>query len=129
MSNDQTPAADRGSELSDQLGQAPERAAFARWCRENGHGELDDMLTPLDRSLRALMWPVWQGAMAAERERWMAAVSWALGTNGDFRAQGTMEGRYWWRGELAERAGLRWDGAQWVDAGPNVEVKAGEARP
>lgn len=60
--------------------------------------------------------------VAAERERWMAAVSWALGTNGDFRAQGTMEGRYWWRGELAERAGLRWDGAQWVDAGPNAEV-------
>lgn len=54
--------------------------------------------------------------VAAERERWMRAVSWALGTNGDFREQGTMEGRYWWRGELAERAGLRWDGTQWVDA-------------
>ena len=80
MSNDQTPAADRGSELSDQLGQAPERAAFARWCRENGHGELDDMLTPLDRSLRALMWPVWQGAMAAERERWAPLVAALLGT-------------------------------------------------
>lgn len=55
--------------FSEGLGLAPERAAFARWCRENGHGELDDMLTPLDRSLRALMWPVWQGASAAERER------------------------------------------------------------
>jgi hypothetical protein len=54
------------------LGPEPERAAFARWCRENGHGELDDMLTPLDCSLRALMWPVWQGAVAAERERWAA---------------------------------------------------------
>jgi endonuclease/exonuclease/phosphatase family metal-dependent hydrolase len=53
---------------------APERAAFARWCRENGHGELDDMLTPLDRSLRALMWPVWQGAVAAERERLRAIL-------------------------------------------------------
>lgn len=52
----------------------PERAAFARWCRENGHGELDDMLTPLDRSLRALMWPVWQGAMAAGLERCAAWV-------------------------------------------------------
>jgi hypothetical protein len=56
------------------LGLAPEREAFARWCRENGHGELDDMLTPLDRSLRALMWPVWQGAVAAERERLLGAM-------------------------------------------------------
>jgi hypothetical protein len=47
----------------------PERAAFALWCRENGHGELDDMLTPLDRSLRSLMWPVWQGAVASARAR------------------------------------------------------------
>lgn len=42
---------------------------FERWCRENGHGELDDMLMPLDRSLLALMWSVWQGAVTAERER------------------------------------------------------------
>lgn len=63
-------------------------------------------------------------AVAAERARWMSAVSWALGTNGDFREQGTMQGRYWWRGELAERAGLRWDGAQWVDAGPNANSTA-----
>lgn len=75
-----TNAARRGSGSNDQLGQAPERAAFARWCRENGHGELDDMLTPLDRSLRALMWPVWQGAMAAERERWAPLVAALLGT-------------------------------------------------
>jgi hypothetical protein len=64
-----------GSASSEGLGPAaPERAAFARWCRENGHGELDDMLTPLDRSLRALMWPVWQGAVAAERERLRAIL-------------------------------------------------------
>jgi hypothetical protein len=66
MDNDRTPAALR---LSDQLGLETERAEFARWCRENGQGELDDMLTPLYRSLRALMWPVWLGAVAAERER------------------------------------------------------------
>jgi len=66
---DETNAARQGSESNDLLGPEPERAAFARWCRENGHGELDDMLTPLDRSLRALMWPVWQGAAASVRSR------------------------------------------------------------
>lgn len=75
MSNDNTPAADRGSECNAELGPEPERAAFSRWCRENGHGELDDMLTPLDRSLRALMWPVWQGAVASERERLLALAT------------------------------------------------------
>lgn len=35
------------------------REAFARWCEGSG----------LDRSLRALIWLVWQGAVAAERER------------------------------------------------------------
>ena len=83
-STEDTNAARRGSGSNDQLGQAPERAAFARWCRENGHGELDDMLTPLDRSLRALMWPVWQGAMAAERERCAALCESAPFTGNTF---------------------------------------------
>lgn len=75
------PAQPLGLVSSAQLGQAdPERAAFARWCRENGHGELDDMLTPLDRSLRALMWPVWLGAVAAERERCAKIVDVPPGT-------------------------------------------------
>lgn len=55
-------------------------------------------------------------ALAARVEQMRAALAWALGTNGDFREQRTTEGRYWWRGELAERAGLRWDGERWVDA-------------
>lgn len=35
--------------------------AFDRWCADNGHGTIDDMLAPLDRSLRELMWSAWQG--------------------------------------------------------------------
>ncbi|MGL4649945.1 MAG: hypothetical protein ACRC1H_11095 [Caldilineaceae bacterium] len=54
-------------------------------------------------------------AVAAERERWMGAVTWALGSNGDFREQGTMDGRYWWRGELAERCGISWNGERWIN--------------
>ena len=57
---------------------------------------------------------------ADEIERLQAALTWALGANGDFRQRGTMDGAFWWRGELAERAGLKWDGAQYVPSGPNV---------
>jgi hypothetical protein len=42
-----------------------ERQAFESWCTANGHGTLDDMVAPLDRSLRALMWSAWQAARAA----------------------------------------------------------------
>jgi hypothetical protein len=42
-----------------------ERQAFEAWCTANGHGTLDDMMAPLDRSLRALMWLAWQAARAA----------------------------------------------------------------
>lgn len=44
------------------------------------------------------------------------ALEWALGARGDFRTRGTMDGAYWWRGELAERAGLVWNGHRYVDA-------------
>lgn len=54
-------------------------------------------------------------AVQAERAGWMSAVSWALGTAGEFREQRTTEGRYWWRGELAERCGLFWNGERWMD--------------
>ncbi len=49
--------------------------------------------------------------------RFYDALTWALGANGDFATQGTLDGKYWWRGELAERAGLTWDGARYVAAG------------
>jgi hypothetical protein len=42
-----------------------ERQAFEAWCAANGHGTLDDMVAPLDRSMRALMWGAWQAARAA----------------------------------------------------------------
>lgn len=44
----------------------PNRAAFDAWARANGHFSetVDDMLAPLDRSLKALMWAAWQEATA-----------------------------------------------------------------
>lgn len=48
-------------------------------------------------------------------ERYRSAIEWALGTRGEFRVQGTMDGAYWWRGELAEKARLSWNGTQWID--------------
>lgn len=50
----------------------PEREAFERWLRDNGHCEdqHDDMLMPLQRSLNSLMWSAWQAADA----RWEAAL-------------------------------------------------------
>ena len=52
------------------------------------------------------------------------AIEWALGSRDDFRAQGTMDGKYWWRGELAERAGLAWSGSEWIDAAIDKARKA-----
>jgi len=53
---------------------------------------------------------------AQQAARLYNAVTWALGANGAFTPQGTMDGKYWWRGELAERAGLEWDGQQYQPA-------------
>jgi hypothetical protein len=54
----------------------------------------------------------------AEPTRLRDAIVWALGAGGEFRTQGTMDGPYWWRGELATRAGLVWDGEKYADAEP-----------
>lgn len=48
----------------------PERAAFERWCADNGHGTLDDVMMPMDRALKNLLWTAWQAADA----RWQAAL-------------------------------------------------------
>jgi len=48
----------------------PEREAFERWCAANGHGALDDMMMPMDRALKNLLWSAWQAADA----RWNAAL-------------------------------------------------------
>lgn len=37
-----------------------ERVKFEAWCAANGHGTLDDMMMPLDRSLKRLLWTAWQ---------------------------------------------------------------------
>jgi hypothetical protein len=66
MTDDATPR-EVGSHAG--LGLAREREAFKRWCHDNGHGGLDDTLTPLDRALHVLMWTVWLGAVNAEQKR------------------------------------------------------------
>lgn len=37
-----------------------ERVKFEAWCSANGHGTLDDMMMPLDRALKNLLWSAWQ---------------------------------------------------------------------
>lgn len=57
-----------------------------------------------------------QAALPVLQDRFYNALTWALGANGAFSPQGTLDGKYWWRGELAERAGLTWDGMRYVPA-------------
>lgn len=42
------------------------------------------------------------------------AITWALGAGDDFRPRRDGDGPYWWRKELAERAGAKWDGEKYV---------------
>lgn len=61
----------------------------------------------------------------SEVARLRAAIEWAMGGPGsDFRERREGEGAYYWRKELAERAGCRWeDGAyQWSSASAPAEV-------
>lgn len=50
----------------------------------------------------------------ADFERLERAIKWALGEEGNFGEPHTDEKRppFWWRTELRERAGLRWDREQ-----------------
>ncbi len=75
-------------------------------------------LTVEDRNaIRAIKAVPVADAVAAERFRWFKAVEWALGTgDSDFTPPDVPHGKYWWRKELAERCGIRWDGTKWVDA-------------
>ena len=43
------------------------REAFERWCADNGHGTLDDLMMPLDRALKNLLWTAWEAGYAAQR--------------------------------------------------------------
>lgn len=42
---------------------------FDEWCAANGHGGIDDMLMPLERSMKALMKSAWNAAVAAEHQQ------------------------------------------------------------
>lgn len=48
-------------------------------------------------------------SLIAERDGLEAALNWALGCKKDFRQRAEGEGAYWWRKELAERAGMTYD--------------------
>lgn len=45
-----------------------EREAFEAWCATNGHGTLDDMMMPMDRALKNLLWSAWQARAATSRD-------------------------------------------------------------
>lgn len=72
MKNDRTATEPAGGTPVDRpVGRMePEREAFERWCAANGHGALDDMMMPMDRALKNLLWSAWQAADA----RWNAAL-------------------------------------------------------
>lgn len=58
-------------------------------------------------------------ALETRGDRYLAAIRWALGTHGIFRARREGEGVYWWRRELAHRACLAYwpSEEQYVEAG------------
>jgi hypothetical protein len=60
--------------------------------------------------------PPAQPAPPAADARYRQALVWALGAGDDFRLRGDTDGPYWWRRELAQRAGLEWDGEKFIDA-------------
>lgn len=66
---------------------------------------------------------------AEEIKRLRAAIVWALGAGDEFKPQGTMDGKYWWRGELASRAGLQWNGDKYVTAPPRNGPACNLLRP
>lgn len=62
-------------------------------------------------------------------QRLQDAIAWALGAKDDFQPRQDGDGPYWWRKELAERAGAKWDGDKYVfDGGvePNQPMGPGE---
>lgn len=59
--------------------------------------------------------------LTEEKEGLEKALNWALGVAGDFRLREDGEGAYWWRKELAERAGLSYD----REAGRYIVTPAG----
>jgi hypothetical protein len=67
---EQTLPAAAGPVLSEGLGpMVTAREAFERWCADNGHGTLDDLMMPLDRALKNLLWTAWQAGYSAHRGR------------------------------------------------------------
>jgi len=104
--------------MNDQLGPLPPH----RKVTAHGRVWIEEDMLAYGRQERAAERMMTQGFLE-EIERMRAALTWALGANGDFRQQGAMEGTYWWRGELAERSGLEWDGVRYVSKGPNAEAQ------
>ena len=66
---------------------------------------------------------------AEEIKRLRAAIVWALGAGDEFKPQGTMDGKYWWRGELASRSRMQWNGDKYVTAPPRNGPACNLLRP
>lgn len=53
--------------------------------------------------------------MQNEHTKYREALEWALGARGDFKERAELDAPCWWREELKERAGLKWDGEKYID--------------
>lgn len=50
---------------------------------------------------------------ARDAQRYLSAINWALGAD-EFPERQKGQGAYWWRTELAKRAGLQWNGTEFT---------------
>ncbi len=74
--------------------------------KQHGWADLPELCTALTARVAEL---------EAELARYRDAITWALGTNGEFEPN--IIGRpFWWRTELHNRAGITWDGEKWIAA-------------
>jgi hypothetical protein len=97
----------REQELKELLGEAAN--AIAR------HWDITDQAAK-DVALKARAAVDGQIKTSLEREeRLLSAINWAQGCgDGEFRERKQGEGAYWWRKELADRAGIIYDGEKFV---------------
>ncbi len=67
MNDSDTPAKVGSSEGLAALVEQLERAEFDAWAAKNGYGIDDDMLAPMDKSLKALLWGAWKARAAFQK--------------------------------------------------------------
>ena len=65
-------------------------------------------------------------AVPAQPDRLYDALCWALGVGDDWKPRPDGAGPFYWRKELAERAGICWDGSRYVMAAQPVQQPGAE---